>query len=252
MMTTIKQLEGNLQKPSPFSISKETKMKWTTMTTREKPNINAMIDVSEQQQELCDALAVVGVIGSSQCKNLYMRSNTQQRRAKALDLGILKQHELIRDNKVIPVYTLGATGMALAGLDTDEEANKWKTYDKSMVLQRLVFFQLYMKFKSMNEKFIVKKSHSPFVAAISIDENEFHVLVVRGNESIIQNYFKYETEIPSKILVVVESITHLQPLQNTFKPFTDKLRVTTDDRLKSSFSEMFYHFKNNEWVLEKV
>lgn len=234
---------------SPFSITHEAELKWKTMTGKEQPNRNGMINVPDNLMDLIDHLAIVGVIGSSQCKRIYVRSDTGKRISKAIDLGLLKQHELIRKNQSIPLYTLGPTGMVLAGLDHNRVANYWKVYKKHDVMQRLTFFQLYGQLKELDKTHVIH-GEEPFTAAIRIRDLEFNILVLRGNESIVKNYFKYEAQADKRIIIIAESLNHILPIQNEIKPFLKNIRLTTDDRLKLPFNEMFYEFKDNNWVLE--
>lgn len=234
---------------SPFSIQHEAIINWKTMTSKERPNRNGMINVPDKMMNLIDDLAVVGVIGSAQCKRIYVRSNSGKHISKAMALGLLKEHELVRNKQQIPIYTLGPTGMMLAGIDYERNANFWKLLKKEDVMQRLVFFQLHGQFKEI-EGIKVVPSEKPFVAGIQILDNTFHVLVMRGNESIVQNYFKFEKDIPGRIIIVLETLNQVLPIQNEIKPFADRIRLTTDERLKMPLSEMFYEFKENKWVLE--
>ena len=237
---------------SPFSMQHENVLKWTNMTSKEIPLKNGLLNVPSSVAALVHDLAIVGVIGSSQCKRLYVRSNSAEKISKALDLGLLKKHELVRGNQIIPLYTLGATGMCLAGLDYKDYANYWKKYTIQDVLQRLVFFQTYGQMKDVTDMEILE-SETPFVASLKINERLFNILVLRGNESIVANYFRYETDIPSQIIIITEGINHITPIQNVLSPFTDRIRLTTDERLKMPFEDMFYYFnENNEWILENT
>lgn len=238
---------------SPFSLQHENNLKWQCMTSKEIPLKNGMLDVPPSMMELLKDLAVFGVIGSDQCKRLYIRSDGAKKISKALALGLLKKHELVRGKQLIPLYTLGPTGMALADLEYTEKANYWEAYSVQDVMQRLVFVQLYGQMKHLG-KIKVHDSHDPFVASLRITghnstEQDFHVLVIRGNESIVTNYFRYETP-PERMIVLAEGQNHLKPINEAMKPFADRIRLTTDDRLKMPFEDMFYYFKNNNWILE--
>lgn len=234
---------------SPFSMQHENELKWKNMTSKEIPLKNGLLNVPPSIATLVQDLALVGVIGSSQCKRLYIRSDSAARISKALDLGVLKRHELIREKQIIPLYTLGPTGLYLAGLDHVEDANYWKKYSTQDVLQRLVFFQMYGQMKDLGEMEVLE-SENPFVARLKIKENEFAILVLRGNESLVADYFRYEIDIPSRILIIAEGINHLLPIQEVLTPFADRIRLTTDERLKMPFGNMFYYLHNNNWVLE--
>jgi hypothetical protein len=234
---------------SPFSMQHENILNWNFTSSKEIPLKNGLLNVPPSIVSLVKDLAVIGVIGSSQCKRLYVRSNSAARISKALDLGLLKKHELIRGKQIIPLYTLGPTGMYLAGMDYEQNANYWKLFSIQDVLQRLVFFQMYGQMKDLSEM-VVSEAEDPFISGLKINDNSFHILVLRGNESIVENYFKYETEIPDRIILIAEGINHILPVQSILTPFADRIRLTTDDRLKMPFEDMFYYFNHNAWVLE--
>lgn len=227
----------------------ENTLKWTNMTSKEIPMKNGMLNVPDGIIDLVEDLAVVGVIGSVQCKRLYLRSNPAKKISKALELGILKKHEMLRNNQIIPLYTLGATGMRLAGLDYEEEFNYWKKYSNEDVLKRLVFFQLYGQMKDI-DKMRVLPSENPFLANIEIQGNDFSILILRGNESVVQNFFRYEETIPERIVIVTEGLNHIAPIQDVLKPYADRIRLTTDERLKMPFEDMFYLYQDNKWIIE--
>jgi hypothetical protein len=237
------------KKVSPFSVTTATEMKWETMTSREQPSKEALLNCSDNMANFCKDLAVVGMIGSIQALRIYFQMN-KTKLNRAVDQNILKKHLIIRGNNPVPVYTLGPAGMFLATNDL-LLANEWKTYDKYEVLRKLVFFQLYGNLKGLNEDVKILPSEKPFTAAINRNGKEFHILTVRGNENEINQFFKHEQQkIPQRILVVVEEFNHLKPVQAILKPFSDRIRLTTDLDLNEPFERMFYHFKDNVWVKE--
>lgn len=239
------------ERTSPFSVSIPTELRWETMTTREQPSKNSLLDYSEATEELCKDLSVIGVIGGLQAQRIYLNNN-KKRLKKATDLKILKRHEIIRGKNSIPIYTLGATGMMLSNGDL-KDANKWKTYNAQEVLKRLVFFQLYGSLKAEDNKVSLMTSPSPFMAAINRNGKEFHILIVRGNENAINHFFRYEKEkVPKRMLIVVEELSHLMPIETMIRPYADRIRVTTDLDLSQSFKHMFYHFHDNQWEKENV
>lgn len=221
------------------------------MTTREKPIDSAVLNCSEQMLTLCDDLATIGVIGSKQALQMYFR-NDKRRLNKAVDYKFLKKHEIIRGNNIIPVYTLGATGLFMTfGNDYEKYANYWKKFDKNEVLRRLVFNQLLNSMRKENNKIDILNSESPFIGSISRNEKEFHVLVVRGNENEINQFFRYEQDkIPKRMLIIVEEMNHLNPIKATIKPFHGAIRLTTDLDLSEPIERMFYQFKDNDWQKE--
>lgn len=243
--------DTKIKKKSPFTVSLQTELHWETMTTREQPSKESLLNYSEDIETLCCDLAVVGLIGSVQVRRIYF-SNNKNRLNKAVDLKYLKKHEMTRGNNKIPVFTLGAVGMCIANGNMDI-ANVWKTYNKYDVLRKLVFFQLYGSMKQEDNKITMVNAEKPFEAVINRNGKDFHVLVVRGNENEINQFFRYEADkIPKRILIVVEDLNQLMPLQNILKPFFYRIRVTTDHDLNEAFSQMFYQFKDNQWQKENI
>lgn len=250
-MALAQQNTGQVEKKSPFTVSLQTDLHWETLTTREKPSKESLLNCSEAIESFCHDLAVVGLIGSVQARRIYLNNN-KNRLNKAVDLKYLKKHEITRGNNKIPVYTLGAVGMFIVDGNMDK-ANEWKTYSKYDVLRKLVFFQLYGSLKQEDDKIHLIHAEKPFEAAIHINGRDFHVLVVRGNENEINHFFRYESEkIPKRILLVVEDLNQLMPVQNILKPYFNRMRLTTDHDLNESFSQMFYQFKENKWQKENV
>lgn len=247
-MTVVeKQITG--ARTSPFTVSLPTKLQWETMTSREQPVKNSLLNYPESLEDLCNDLGIVGVIGGVQAQRIYL-NNDKKKLKKATELKFLIKHEIIRGKNNIPIYTLGATGMVMSHGDLSE-ANTWKTLDSKEVLKGLVFFQLYGSLKKEDDKVRVGIAPDPFIASINRNGKEFHVLVVRGNENKINLFFKYETDhIPKRMLIVVEELSHLMPIQNTLKPYANRIRVTTDLDLSLPFAEMFYAFEDNSWIRE--
>lgn len=239
---------------SPFSISLDAEVEWQTMSSKEVPVKNGLLLNSPKQDEVLRDLSIIGLIGSAQYGKLYFNINTYKKKAqKALDLQILKKHQLIRNKSAIPIYTLGATGMVLAGLDYEAEANKWKLFSKNDVLQRLVFFQLYEQFKIADKDVFIETAEEPFIASINRQGKSFAVLVLRGNEEKIKQFFRYNADkLPTRILIVTEEFTHLQPIMQFIKPYLGRIRVTTDHELKNSIKDMFYLYNEQEWKKDSV
>lgn len=239
-------------KPSPFSISLDAKLNWETMTTKETMIRNAVISCSEDTQALIRDLAIIGVIGSVQTARIYWNMDKEKRQAKkSVELRYLKKHQLIREKTSIPIYTLGATGFFIAGLDPESEANQWKKLKKNDVLERLVFFQLYAQLKEQDKKIFVEAADGPFVGSINRNGKTFSILVVRGNENNINSYFRHESEkLPERILIVAEELSHISPINDAIKPFLNRIRLTTDRDLKEPFEKMFYQYRDNTWQKE--
>ncbi|MFS0783491.1 hypothetical protein [Bacillus sp. 1P06AnD] len=238
------------KKLSPFTMSLKTELKWQTLTTREQPIQSALLNCSPRLEDFCLDLSAVGVIGSVQALKLYF-NNDKSKLKKAHELKFIKRHEILRGNKLIPLYTLGATGLFLVG--NPLEANYWKEYNAQEVLRCLVFFQFLSHMRQGNNKIDVLPSKQPFTAAIRMNEKLFDILIVRGNENQINQLFRYESEkLPKRMLVIVEEISHLMPVQEQMKPFLNRIRLTTDLELALPLNQMFYKFHENAWIKEYI
>lgn len=236
---------------SPFTVSISTELKWETMTTREKPIDNAVLTCSDQMMSMCDDLATVGILGSVQALQLYFK-NDKRRLNKAVDYKFLKKHTITRGNNAIPLYSLGATGLFIVfGPEYESYANYWKKFDKNDVLRRLVFNQLLSSMRKENNKIEVLNSEKPFTGAIDRNGKQYHILVVRGNENEINQFFRYEQDkIPNRMLIIVEEMNHLTPIKETIKPFHEAIRITTDLDFTEPVERMFYQFIDNDWQKE--
>lgn len=238
---------------SPFSISLDAELQWDTLTYRESPVKQAFLMDSEANDRLLNDLSIIGIIGSAQCSRVYYNMDKKKVK-KAIELRLIKKHNLVRNKQIIPIYTLGSTGMAMLKLSIDEEANKWKLYKKHDVLQRLAFYQLYGKLKEEDPDISLSPMENdlaPFLANIERNGKSFAVCVVRGNENEIKNFFRFESDkLPDRILFLVEYISHLKPINDALKPFLNRIRVTTDFDLKEPFEKMFFAYHEHEWQKE--
>lgn len=256
-MITSTGLKEKQKKPtfSPFALSIDTEIFWETMTSREHFSSNVVINASSSNvlSELCHDLAIVGLIGSKQIQRTYFK-NDKRKLNVALEKGILKRHEIARDKGLIPVISLGPNGLMIAEGELSR-ANYWKEYKKADVLKRLAFYQFYSSMKSHHEEISMMKadSASPFMAVLNIKDKEFHVLVVKGNESVINHFFQNRQDLlPQRILIVVEELSHLKPIEKYLKALNDRVRLITEHDLKNKFEEMFYCLHENEWQKEHL
>lgn len=240
---------------SPFALSVDTEIFWETMTSRETYSSNVVLSASSSNvlTELCHDLSIVGLIGSLQIQRIYFK-NDKRKMHVALERGILKRHEIARNKVLIPVISLGPNGLKIAEGELSR-ANYWKEYKKADVLKCLAFFQFYSSMKSHDKEISLMKADvdSPFLAVMSIRGKEFHVLVVKGNESVINHFFQNRQElIPSRILIVVEELSHVKPIEKYMKALNDRVRLTTEHDLKNKFEEMFYCLHENAWQKEHI
>lgn len=108
----------------------------------------------------------------------------------------------------------------IAGMKDSYESNYWIEYKIEDVLKRLLLFQLFQHFAGSK----VLPSSEPFSGAIEFKGKVIYVYVVRGDVSDLLMYSKWcGKNFNERIIIITESIRHLQPLKLIIKNF--KLRV---------------------------
>lgn len=223
---------------SPFSLSHDWALYWKRVYNRGNPNVNGESPV---EQKALQALGAVGAIGGSQLSRLFLKRDKNKLKRMIRQQKIIR-HEIKKNRQSIPIYTLGPGGARMANVPNYEE-NYWVTYQTEDVLKRLLFFQLYDKFPKAQ----IVPAPSPFVGAVSFKGNLFYVYVVRGDMQDMLTYLKWRT-FNERMLIVTESLSHLQPL-NAFAPDL-KVRVTTDQDLRGGLENLFYRWADGYWLKE--
>lgn len=229
---------------SPFSLSHEWQVNWTIVPSRYAGIEYAQVEKNERQ--MLESITAIGVIGGRQISRLFYPNKKKRDRQKILkklcQQRKLVRHEIIKNTKSIPLFTVGPAVKKLFAI----EMNYWVTYTIEDILKNLLFFQLYIAFKEYIPHARVRPAPSPFTGAIQTKEDIYYVYVIRGDITDLLTMLKWST--PSyKIVVITEHLDHLALLN----PFADKLkiRVTTDlDLYSSNFEEMFYAWFDNEWI----
>ncbi|WP_026701631.1 hypothetical protein [Salibacterium aidingense] len=231
-------------KLSPLSAFHEYKIRWKRLLTTETPVPQGLQINSEKERRALEAIQAVGVIGKSQLFHQYLGRNKKKLK-KMENFRLIKRHELVKNNDSIPVYTLGATGLKVLGVP--EKGNTWFQMTEWMVLERILFFQLFAKLKDVYEDLEICGTSAPFVGALysNFHQKHFDILVVRQNEEQIRDQL---TQFTSKhpILCICEDLIYLESMNDILKEL--KIRVTTDYDIKQcSFEEMFYLWYNASW-----
>lgn len=247
---------------SPFSMSSDIYIEWSALRTNIVATRDKMfrISTSDRFMEMCKDLSIVKVISSVQLKK-YSSQMTNRNAAKtiqsALKQGLILKHLLKRDNREIPIYTLGPLGLQiLEGLNGKRIKTDWQSYSKHQILQSLAFYHLYFGFRENGFELDDPIEDSPFIAKLGRGDKSFNVIVVKGNENEINSFFQHEDErVPERIILIVENINHLEPLQRYIKPYLNRIRVTLDHHGNfdsTEFKDQFYKYNGLEWVKDSV
>lgn len=220
---------------SPYSLSHKWSLHWTRIPSNVSQS-NYINGESPKERKALEALAVVGIIEGAQLFRLFSLDKKRLKRMVAEKK--LVRHELIRNNHIIPIFTLGINGAVIGGLKGSYESNFWVEYKVEDVLKRLLFFQLFQHFVKSK----ILPVPEPFIGAIEFKDKTIYVYVVRGDVSDLPMYLKWKgKQFDGRLIVVTESIRHLQPLNLILENL--KLRVAIDVDLKGGTKDhhkLFY------------
>jgi hypothetical protein len=227
---------------SPFSLDHNWTLQWTKVPEHMKP-YKHIYKESPKEKRALEALACIGVIGGLQLSRLF--SLDKKRKKKMVAEKKLVRHDIKKNNQVIPVYTLGINGAAVAGVPGYVN-NYWLKYRVEDMLKRLLFFQLYEYFPESR----VSPAPEPFIGSIFYLDRPIYIYVIRGDVQDLMLYLKWR-EFNERIIIITESLNCLQPLMLGEDL---KLRVTTDSDLKvNSIGDPFYIQRaNGSWMKENV
>ena len=231
---------------SPYSLSHDWSLHWTRIPSNIKRSSFGNGE-SQKERKALEALAAVGLIGGVQLSRLF--SLDKKRLKRMVTEKKIVRHEIHRNKQVIPIYTLGINGAVVAGLNERYESNYWVEYKTEDVLKRLLFFQLFQHFPESS----VLPTQEPFSGAIQFHGKPIYVYVVRGDVNDLLMYLKWSGKhFNERLIIITESIRHLQPLKVTAE--TLKVRVAVDADLWDDFEELQKHFyfldKSGEFVSE--
>lgn len=208
---------------SPYSLSHEWNLHWIRIPSNIKRS-DYINGESPKERKALEALAAVGIIEGAQLFRLFSMDKKRLKRM-VMEKKIVR-HELIRNKQTIPIFTLGINGAVIGGLKESYESNYWVEYKIEDVLKRLLFCQLFQHFAESK----VLPTPEPFSGAIEFKGKPIYVYVVRGDVSDLLMYLKWRRKnFNDRIIIITESIRHLQPLKLIIENF--KLRVTVDKDL---------------------
>lgn len=231
---------------SPFSLSHQWGLHWTRIPSNIKRS-DFVNGESPKERKALEALAAVGVIGGAQLFRLFSLDKKRLKRMVA-EKKIVR-HEIHRKKQIVPIYSLGINGEVIAGLNDCYESNYWVEYKIEDVLKRLLFFQLFQHFPESK----VLPTQEPFSGAIQFHGKPIYVYVVRGDVNDLLMYLKWGGKhFNERLIIITESIRHLQPLKVTAE--TLKLRVAVDVDLRDDIEDLqklFYFLdESGEFISE--
>ncbi|MFC2947587.1 hypothetical protein [Virgibacillus sediminis] len=225
---------------SPFSIKRPWELHWKCLPS----NLRKMNYVNGESPKECaalDAIAKVGIIGGRQLSRLFRLPKKRLKRMEREQKIV--RHELRVNKQTIPVYTLGQVGAVIT--EVPYESNYWVEYRTKDVLKRLMFFELYPYFPES----AILSAPGPFTGAIEFQGKLFHIYVSRGDIKDLIMHLKWKGIGQERLIIVAESLNHLQPLKIYAKEM--KLRITTDEDLQAGEGKLFYLLnQDGEFVKE--
>lgn len=229
---------------SPFSLAEnEWKTNWTIVPSRFMMDKYAGVQ-SQREKEVLKALSIAGVIGGLQLSRTFLTPNKREARKqikRMVNTRKLVEHIIWKGNMQIPIYTLGPAGTNAIGIADNYELNYWLSYQIEDVLKRLVFYQLYSEFKAIKNA-IIRPAPSPYVGAISYDNKDYYVYVVRGDTTDLQERYMWKKPLSERIVIVTERLNHLKSLEPYMSEM--KVRVTVDEEIRS---QKFYKWADGQW-----
>jgi len=231
---------------SPYSLSHEWNLYWTRIPSNIKRS-DYINGESPKERKALEALAAVGIIEGAQLFQLF---SLEKRRLKRMVMEKkIVRHELMKNKQVISIFTLGINGAVIGGLKDSYESNYWVEYKIEDVLKRLLFFQLFQHFAGSK----VLPTQEPFNGTIQFQGKPIYVYVVRGDLRDLLMYLKWSGKyFNERIILITESIRHLQPIVLISKKL--KLRVAVDVDLSGNtkvHQKLFYFMdETGEFIRE--
>lgn len=232
---------------SLYSLSHDWSIHWTRIpsTIKRSDFVNGE---SPKERKALEALAAVGVIEGVQLFRLFSLDKKRLKRM-VIEKKIVR-HEIHRNKQVIPIFTLGINGAVVAGLNNSYDSNYWVEYKTEDVLKRLLFFQLHQHFPESR----VLPTQEPFSGAIQFQGRPIYVYVLRGDVNDLLIYLKWSGKhFNERLIIITESIRHLQPLKVTAE--TLKVRVAVDMDLRNDNEDrkkLFYFLDESAEFVSEV
>lgn len=217
---------------SPFSLEHEWEIEWSILPSNTKIQ-SGMEITSQKEKRALMALAAVGLIGSLQLTRIFGLDKKRIRRMEGQKRVV--RHILLKKGRPIPFFSLGPA--AGRGIIPYYELNYWQCYAVEDILKRMLFFQLYGQFPDDTE---IIPAAAPFTGVILHKGNPFYVYVERGGMQDLLLFLKWK-KVNDRILLITESLNHLEPLDSFLQDGNIKIRATTDldmgKGLQSAFSK---------------
>lgn len=222
-----------------FSLVHDWKLSLKRIPSSFRPNKYYTIQSMAERKSL-EALASVGVIGKNQLRFIFGLKSKEVR--DMIDMHKLVEHKLIReadeevDDISITIYTLGINGAKAIKLDAFEN-NYWMLYSTEDVLKRLLFFKLHERFK-MNK---VIPTPEPFVSAIQSNDGLVYVYVLKDSIDDLLRYLKWEANKRHRIILITESLKHLETLELYLKNV--EIRIVIEEDLIAGKENIFHAYE---------
>lgn len=237
---------------------KDAEVKWKIVESREEPANVTLQMLPPKIVDLIKCLSVVGVIGSVAMKDIFFKNNKKYK-SMAKDYRIIEEHQLIRNGTIIPLFTLGATGIHLQKqLGGKKASNYWIGYTVDDVMKCIVTYQMLGRYRQISDTFFEDISmFTPFTAAFVNKHPKgtttYNVGVLRNDKDVadFDMYYRMEEAVSNhKIIFIVTDLQLLNKLEGILKPYLPKIRVAVDTNLKQDieFKNMFHRYENGSWV----
>lgn len=230
----------------PYSLSHEWNLHWTRIPSNIKRS-DYINGESPKERAALEALAAVGIIEGAQLFRLFSLDKKRLKRM-VLEKKIVR-HELIRTKQAIPIFSLGINGAVIGGLKDSYDSNYWVEYKIEDVLKRLLFFQLFQQFPGSK----VMPTQEPFSGAIQFHGKEIYVYVIRGGISDLLMYLKWSGKhFNKRIIIITESIRHLQPVGIISEKLKLRVAVDVDLRRDTKVHQKLFYFmdETGEFIRE--
>lgn len=234
---------------SPFSLSRNWSLYWTILPSNFK-RMEYFNGESPKELLALKALAAVGVISGQQLQRLFSLDK-KRLKSMVIEQKIIR-HELKVNHQVIPIYTLGANGAVMAGIDESYQLNYWISLRIEDVLKCLLFFQLYKQFRK-TATVLVQPAPKPFTGAVTLNNRFFYVYVVRGETNDLGMFFKWNEHFDERVIILTESLRHLEPLKWHLSKL--KIRMALDEDIFNDIEHiqnLFYFMEDGEFLREKA
>lgn len=228
---------------SPFSHHHfDWKLNWKVIPSNKKydrPNENRTM----KEEKILESVASVGVIGGLQIKNLFKANKDHLQSLERRNL--LVRHELKKDDREIPIYTVGKYGANK--IMPEYRENYWLEMNTVQVLKCLSFFQFCQLFDDPE----IIPAPEPFTAGIRLNDKPFYVYVERNGIKDLLLFLKWKKMFKERIFIITERLEYIEEI----KIFMEQemplmLRVILDEQLKKREFTLYHYEQNHpdKWI----